>query len=220
MIEWNDNAKAAVRAFADYIGQTKKCHRYLESFASKKTIADAVEWANGKWKDDCQYMLYHEELGKFSFVVSEGPYVNGWQLVCTREQFEAYVEEQEKPQPHFKATRENLEKIAKDAQGDFVEVREKEGEKWTHTYDGQKVRWLGDKPDSCEEMAIQYQSGEYGLARVSALKPIKPTISEDSKRQLELYVQYRVDKYGDYAMKSDLSDYLSYHDIVGVSAND
>ena len=55
---------------------------------------------------------------------------------------------------------------------------EQESEKWTHTYDGQKVRWLGDKPDSCEEMAIQYQSGEYGLARVSTLKPIKPTISE------------------------------------------
>lgn len=53
-----------------------------------------------------------------------------------------------------------------------------EGEKWTHTYDGQKVRWLGNKPDSFEEMAIQYQSGEYGLARVSALKPIKPTITK------------------------------------------
>ena len=161
----------------------------------------------------------------------------GWELVAKRPTFaesitktpqleqtktvaDAVVAYPKWQEPHFMPTRENLEKIAKDAQGDFVEVREKEGEKWTHTYDGQKVRWLGDKPDSCEEMAIQYQSGEYGLARVSALKPIKPTISEDSKRQLELYVQYRVDKYGDYAMKSDLSDYLSYHDIVGVSAND
>lgn len=182
MIEWNDNAKAAVRAFADYIGQTKKCHRYLESFASKKTIADAVEWANGKWKDDCQYMLYHEELGKFSFVVSEGPYVNGWQLVCTREQFEAYVEEQEKPQPHFKATRENLEKIAKDAQGDFVEV-EQEGEKWTHTIKATKEKCrITEGPNNSGQVFIKTEVGLWDCLYIEQLKLIKPTISQEQAK--------------------------------------
>ncbi|MGE6417986.1 hypothetical protein ACQKDY_09680 [Alteromonas macleodii] len=121
-------------------------------------------------------------------------------------------------EPYFKATRENLEKIAKDAQGDFVEVEE--GEKWTHTYFNIRCRIMDLDPDEFGTVVIIKNGGDYALAHPSKLKPIKPTISEDSKRQLELYVQYRVDKYGDHAMKSDLSDYLSYHDIVGVSAND
>lgn len=119
MIEWNDNAKAAVRAFADYIGQTKKCHRYLESFASKKTVADAVE------------------------------------------------------QPNFKATRENLEKIAKDAQGDFVEVEE--GEKWTHTHLGDKCRVIHEYKSAA--WVVIHGKGDRVIS-IHSLKPIKPKLTK------------------------------------------
>jgi hypothetical protein len=218
VINWNDNAKAAVREFADYIGESDKGERYLEHIAPKKTVADAVEYYGktfvaGQWTH-----IRCGKDGKMLFASGETDSDN-WQdsyLVCTRADFEAYVKEQE--EPHFKATRENLEKIAKDAQGDFVEVEE--GEKWTHTYFNIRCRIMDLDPDEFGTVVIIKNGGDYALAHPSKLKPIKPTISEDSKRQLELYVQYRVDKYGDYAMKSDLSDYLSYHDIVGVSAND
>ena len=72
MIDWNDNAKAAAREFAEYIGQTKHCERYLERIVptqqktaadnvihkdgygthfvgKKKTVADAVEQEGEKW---------------------------------------------------------------------------------------------------------------------------------------------------------------------------
>ena len=198
-VNWDDNAKAAVNTYNDWaLENDLGIHAFFEHLTNNghtqpKTVADAVGWANGNWGNSIsRHIAYNPNSDRFTY--SETGEVNKrWYIVCTRAEFEAYVKEQES-------------KITMDDINEHISTGEQEGEKWTHTYDGQKVRWLGDKPDSCEEMAIQYQSGEYGLARVSALKPIKPTISEDAKRQLELYVQYRVDKYGDYAMKSDLSD--------------
>lgn len=118
-----------------------------------KTVADAVEVFGTKWPSSrYNFAWWDSDTEQMLLGCNETS-----DTVCTRADFEAYV---------------NASKIGKILESSD----EKEGEKWTHTYDGQKVRWLGDKPDSCEEMAIQYQSGEYGLARVSALKPIKPTI--------------------------------------------
>lgn len=208
-VNWDDNAKAAVNTYNDWaLENDLGIHAFFEHLTNNghtqpKTVADAVAEHKGKWpfSHSIVMMWYSPKHGHF-FAFGEGyDFCEGEYQVCTRAEFEAYVKEQES-------------KITMDDINEHISTGEQEGEKWTHTYDGQKVRWLGDKPDSCEEMAIQYQSGEYGLARVSALKPIKPTISEDAKRQLELYVQYRVDKYGDYAMKSDLSDYMSHHDII------
>jgi hypothetical protein len=203
VINWNDNAKAAVREFADYIGESDKGERYLEHIAPKKTVADAVEYYGktfvaGQWTH-----IRCGKDGKMLFASGETDSDN-WQdsyLVCTRADFEAYV---------------NASKIGKILESSD----EKEGEKWTHTYFNISCRIMELDPDEFGTVVIIKNGGDYALAHPSKLKPIKPTISEDSKRQLELYVQYRVDKYGDYAMKSDLSDYLSYHDIVGVSAND
>ena len=89
---------------------------------------------------------------------------------------------------------------------------------WTHTYSDYGVRkdciLVHDKPDIHGQVLVVNRYDEYVLTGTVELKPIKPTISEDAKRQLELYVQYRCDKYGNYNMKSDLSDYLSHHEII------
>lgn len=167
--------------------------------STKKTVADAVEYYGktfvaGQWTH-----IRCGKDGKMFFASGETDSDN-WQdsyLVCTRADFEAYV---------------NASKIGKILESSD----EKEGEKWTHTYDGQKVRWLGDKPDSCEEMAIQYQSGEYGLARVSALKPIKPTMT---KEQHEFLCKFSADS-NNLEVIAEVESYLAKHDIVEVPAND
>ena len=164
-----------------------------------KTVADAVEYykENGKI---CGYSFSENKM--LSFCKSNGTYffvsdkssagsveTDDWQPICTREQFEAYVKEQEAKQ---------------------------EGEKWTHVTSVGKVRCkiIQAEPDFNGYIVAFNDLEEYQLIEPEHLKPIKPTISEDAKRQLELYVQYRFDKYGNYDMKSDLSDYLSHHEII------
>lgn len=157
MIEWNDNAKAAVRAFADYIGQTKKCHRYLESFASKKTIADAVEWSkkeygNSHWRfEESDIILYHPVHGIF-YSKSEYPLEDGSYAICTREQFEAYVKEQE-------------------------------GEKWTHTIKATKEKCrITEGPNNSGQVFIKTEVGLWDCLYIEQLKLIKPTISQEQAK--------------------------------------
>lgn len=171
MIDWNDNAKSAVRDFAKYIGFRETASYFLsdKSPTQTKTVADAVAENGGKWLyDDYNYLNFDSKDGWYWS--DKGLFET---LVCTREQFEAYVKEQE---PNFKATRENLEKIAKDAQGDFVEV-EQEGEKWTHEYDSAniKCRILATDENECWVLT------EYGnkvTEHIDSLKPIKPTLTK------------------------------------------
>ncbi len=146
MIEWNDNAKAAVRAFADYIGQTKKCHRYLESFASKKTVADAVEWAKGEWKE-----------GRETIWLTSGGFLEwGCQVtdktICTRDEFEAYVKEQEgeKWTHTIKATKE-------------------------------KCR-ITEGPNNSGQVFIKTEVGLWDCLYIEQLKLIKPTISQEQAK--------------------------------------
>ncbi|QDP61724.1 MAG: hypothetical protein Unbinned4466contig1000_36 [Prokaryotic dsDNA virus sp.] len=149
MIDWNDNAKAAVREFAAYIGQSDKCERYLEAFETKKTVADAVEYYGktfvaGQWT--------HIRCGKDGkmFFASGETYSDNWQdsyLVCTREQFEAYVKDQE-------------------------------GEKWTHVdSDGNECRILHTIGEQ-SWVAYKNNSYEDELWPNAELRPIKPTLSE------------------------------------------
>lgn len=167
----------------------------------QKTVADAVEYYNGEFPEGQAVLGIAYSNNKIvpyytGSPIADGTNSPGSYIICNREQFEAYVKEQE-------------------------------GEKWTHVVDddeGQLTKCRKHlKLCNGRDWVYVCEKGEYFVPSkmgYCGVKPIKPTISEDSKRQLELYVQYRVDKYGDYAMKSDLSDYLSYHDIVGVSAND
>lgn len=91
-VNWDDNAKAAVKEFAEYVGQTKHCERYLERIVPKqtKTVADAVEWAKGEWPNGVCSTIWVDGSGAFRL----GSEVTN-QTVCTREQFDAYLKEQE-----------------------------------------------------------------------------------------------------------------------------
>lgn len=134
-----------------------------------KTVADAVEWHKNtygtlRWQGSCTGLVFSD--GKWLFT---DPH-KAEDLVCTRAEFEAYMKEL----PNFKATRENLENIAKDAQGDFVEVEE--GEKWTHTYFNIRCRIMDLDPDEFGTVVIIKNGGDYALAHPSKLIPIKPTI--------------------------------------------
>lgn len=193
-VNWNDNAKSAVEYFADWLRADYSYIANLDDFYSRlpqtKTVADAVEWHKSKgwgviWANEDKDCITYGQLG-FAFADSKNLQL-GRKLVCTHAEFEAYVKEQEKP--HFKATRENLEKIARDAQGDFVEVGQ-ESEKWTHTIDGLKVRFLVDGPDEAGEVPVVADDGYYRIFDVDQLEPIKPTISTNEYDILAKYANH------------------------------
>jgi|GEM_PF-3602750 len=183
MIDWNDNAKAAVSAYNDWaLENDLAIHAFFEHLTNNghtqpKTVADAVEYYGktfvaGQWTH-----IRCGKDGKMFFASGETDSDN-WQdsyLVCTRAEFEAYVKEKEKP--HFKATRENLEKIAKDAQGDFVEFEE--GKKWTHTYNQgeMKCKIIQTKTDFNGCVVVLNDFEEYQLIEPEDLKPIKPKLA-------------------------------------------
>ena len=156
-VEWNDNAKAAVIEFADYIGQSDKCERYLKAFGTKKTVADAYE-ENPHWRKHVNGNIYFRITygSHWMMTASEDVDSSLWALVCTREQFEAYVKEQE-------------------------------GEKWTHTLFCDKAYIKLGEPDRHGYVLVVTESDGYNLARPSELKPIKPTISESDAKALELF---------------------------------
>lgn len=188
MIDWNDNAKAAVNTYNDWsLENDLGIHAFFEHLTNNghtqpKTVADAVEVFGAKWPSSrYNFAWWDSDTEQMPLGCNETS-----DTVCTRAEFEEYVKEQE-------------------------------GEEWTHV-----VNFGFSEQAQCK---IISEHGDFLWVKVdgagcpatykkSELKPIKPTISKDAKRQLELYVQYRVDKYGDYAMKSELSDYMSHHDII------
>ena len=157
----------------------------------------------------------------------------GWELVAKRHTFaesitktpqleqtktvadavEAYPKWQE---PHFMPTRENLEKIAKDAQGDFVEVEE--GEKWTHTYFSIRCRIMDLDPDEFGTVVIIKNGGDYALAHPSKLKPIKPTITKSD------FADFVIEKLNDGTHQDAvcylLQQKLDQHEVIEGPAND
>lgn len=143
-----------------------------------KTVADAVEWANGEWVGDSRFIVYQEELGKFAFVVSEKPYMNGWGLVCTREEFEAYVKEQESSQQSCS-----------------------EGEKWTHgippsgiycrvLHKGEVVNCYLIGRDDMGAFVYRIDGDYYATASETNFRPIKPTISTKEYDMLAKYASH------------------------------
>ncbi|APC46556.1 hypothetical protein [Alteromonas phage PB15] len=146
----------------------------LRSPAQTKTVADAYEALKDRNPSiDYSYVAVAKiahgiwlKEGDFEFV-GENFDNSIFEIFCTREQLEAYAKEQE-AKPHFKATRENLEKIAKDA----------EGEKWTHTYGDVRCFIQLDEPDSMGCIVINNEESGYLVVSKSDLEPIKPTISE------------------------------------------
>lgn len=123
-----------------------------------KTVADAYEYLNsaadGKWFGSYNYLCYRENNHWFYSGDKNDD------VICSREQFEAYAKEQGNKQ---------------------------EDEKWTHTHDGSECNLLVDKHDLWNRIPVQYKNGEYGLAYISDLKPIKPKLS---KEQCEVLIKF------------------------------
>jgi hypothetical protein len=153
---------------------------------TRKTVEDVVEWNESVGLGD---EWGHEDcdviiIYRDGFAYSDSR-ATSKEIACTREQFEACVAAKAKSEPE-----------------------------WTHLHMGEKCKIIYSQPDF--EGFILTDTEEYGyqLYKLEDLDPIKPTISKDAKAQLELYVQYRIDKYGDYETKKDLLDYLSHHTIT------
>mgnify|MGYP003672825626 CR=1 FL=1 len=150
----------------------------------RKTVEDAVEYFNGEWPHKTHRFIYHCNE-KNIFTSHAAEY---------RDTVEAYKV----------CTREEFEAC----------VAAKSEPEWTHVFLKKKCRIVCSEPDDDGCICILRENTGYVVVEPSKLNPIKPTISKDAKAQLELYVQYRIDKYGDYETKKDLLDYLSHHNIT------
>ena len=155
----NDNAKAAVRAFADYIGQSDKCERYLEHIAPKKTVADAVE---GK-KIDISEM--RDGMTVKCVIADSGCYKVGSQYTVGRDEDGYFGPLNEKGLASFNHQAYSFE---------LIEDGEQKGEKWTHTWNRDKCRVVFTEGDS------SWIKGHYisTIVLTERLKPIKPTLSK------------------------------------------
>lgn len=192
----------------------------------QKTVEDAVEhygesFIAGEWTH-----IRSDETGKMFFATGEVDSEN-WRdsyLVCTREEFEACVAAKTESEPHFKATRENLDKIAKDAKGDFVEV-EQEGEKWTHIIDddeGPLTRCRKHlKLGNGNNWVYVCEKGEYfvpGKMDYFGVKPIKPTITKSD------FADFVIEKLSDGTHQDAvcylLQQKLDQHEVIEGPAND
>lgn len=130
------------------------------------TCEDSVYWAKDGhiWHNNGAYWVKRDPGCIF-------------QTIATRPQQKTVADAVEQGQPHFKATRENLENIAKDFQ--YFEEVEQEGEKWTHiTNSGYKCKIHLKEPDENYMIVVSCSDGVYRLHDLKTLKPIKPTISE------------------------------------------
>ena len=98
----------------------------------RKTVNDAVEEFDGKWSEPEDFVcVWNEKQHNFEFWLNNHVPFDYCYQVCTCKEFEACVAAKNNSETHLKATRENLEKIAEGAKGDFVEVDEPE---WTHMH--------------------------------------------------------------------------------------
>lgn len=122
-----------------------------------------------------------------------------------QQKLEAYIKEL----PNFKATRENLEKIAKDAQGDFVEV-EQEGEKWTHTFGDDSCYIKVSEPDLEGFIVIVTEESGYILCQPEKIKPIKPTMT---KEQHEFLCKFSADS-NNLEVIAEVESYLAKHEVI------
>jgi|TARA_X000001388_G_C2164639_1_gene97497 hypothetical protein len=151
----------------------------------------------------------------------------GWELVAKRPTFAESITktpqlEQTKTvadaveKPRFKATRENLEKIAKDAKGDFVEVGEPE---WTHEIRATKEYcYISEGPNDSGQVFIKTNKGIWDCLYVEQLKPIKPTITKSD------LADFVIEKLNDGTHQDAvcylLQQKLDQHEVIEGPAND
>jgi hypothetical protein len=201
MIDWKDY-KQAVRvelSYFDEFGQQVGKIKKLERPTQTKPVKDAVEWSDSKWVHaDRDVITYSDEEG-FSYSKESYSLDDGEQIVCTYEQFEAYVKEQE-----FTTT---LSECAKESEGILKALAEQEGEKWTHIYRDNKCRVIHQEKLSAW---IEIKGSGERIIGISELKPIKPTISESDEAALVKFMEssHKLE------VINEVRSYIREHDIT------
>lgn len=152
-----------------------------------KTVADAVEYY-GEWPNEAHRFIYYcLESNKFVSHAAEYKDTKEAYKVCTRDEFEAYVKEQESSQ-----------------------VSCSEDEKWTHrTHDGDRCRVIyeGDK-----RTWILTEYTQDKLVKNEDLKPIKPSISESKMMERIKYRAISIDDDDEFGAK--VRAWLDEYDII------
>ena len=175
MIDWNDNAKAAVREFAgwlfteyQYLSEVGKFIKQVEkqTQTKTKTVADAVAENDGKWPlhDEFDTLWYTEKFKAYGCFQTQS---EDLVRVCTREQFEAYAKEQEDKQ---------------------------EGEKWTHEYHGDNCRIVHKEK---WQAWIVSENGLSKLVPISELRKPKPAITKEQAWDMLLKTDESIRKLDD-----------------------
>ncbi|PTU02396.1 hypothetical protein DBR45_12520 [Pseudomonas sp. HMWF031] len=200
-VNWDDNAKAAVKEFYRWANEMFKSgcsidtNTFFKEFTETqpKTVADAVEYYNGELPEGEAILGIAYSNNKIVPYYAGSPIADGTNspdsyIICTREQFESYVKEQE-------------------------------GEKWTHV-----VNFGFSEQAQCK---IISEHGDFLWVKVdgagcpatykkSELKPIKPTMT---KEQHEFLCKFSADS-NNLEVIAEVESYLAKHDIVEVPAND
>ena len=99
-IDWNDNAKAAVKEFAMYIGEVDASTDFIATRPKdpeRKTVYDAVRTVLTGFEGDS---LYYSP-SRSTWYGSSGPIPQDFYQVCTREEFEKARGEKESEWTHI-----------------------------------------------------------------------------------------------------------------------
>ncbi len=160
MIDWNRHKSAdyATVTFFDEVGKAVGFKRF-DRPTQTKTVADAVERLGKQvLSHEWDVILYD---GDSYYPVSDN-YAKKWehQIICTRDEFEAYVKEQEGEK--------------------WTHV----------TSNGTRCSIVIDAPDVHGRVIVIDANGEYLAPVKESLKPIKPTISEDAVSKLRAYANW------------------------------
>lgn len=168
------------------------------------------KWRNSKTKQ------YWDMNGDFAGYYGEGSPIDEAKVIAIRPQIAAVAD----AVASFKATRENLEKIAKDAQGEFVEVDEKESEpECTHEIRATKEYcYISEGPNDSGQVFIKTNKGIWDCLYVEQLKPIKPTITKSD------FADFVIEKLNDGTHQDAvcylLQQKLDQHEVIEGPAND
>lgn len=92
-------------------------------------------------------------------------------------------------------------------------VAAKSGPKWTHTCHGDKCRLLDPDKDCDGCYAIKTEYGAFELEKGCNLKPIKPTITNESMKAVESFAYALMDK-EDYNLVLEVKAFREAHDIT------
>lgn len=117
----------------------------------RKTVEDAVEWANGVWTErDCDAIAYNPTSESFGYYESRIGLNEKWYHVCNQSEFEACVAAKTKSEPE-----------------------------WTHvTKGGTKCNVIAETKNRAW---IVYENGDDNLVNKIQIKPIKPTITKSEQ---------------------------------------